>query len=345
MKRITNTSFRICAVWIGTMIGAGFASGREILQFFGSPSEKSGTAIVFAVFMLILICRRILTVGFESGSYNLNDYLAATGGRTAKYIKYFMLLFMFSGLSVMFAASGALFSQTFGITPAAGIFLMAIICFFIFIFDVRGITALNCIVVPLMLAGLIYISVYSSMTGSRETFSYFVADVKKFPFLSALCYVSYNTITLSAVLIPLCKDIDKKQIRIISITGGSVLGLLILIIWTSMGLRYEHLLSSEIPMMHLAAVSGKLCKNVYTVVLFLSICTTAVSDGFGILAENPPKNRFSYTLRCAILCISAVPLALFGFSGLVENLYTIFGIFGFFMILTLIPHKQNKIGK
>lgn len=345
MKRIFNPAFQVAIVWIGTMIGAGFASGKEILQFFGPPSEKGGTAIVFATFLLILICRRILTIGYNNGAETLDDYLLATGGKFAKYIKYFMLAFMFCGMAVMFAGSGALFAQTFALPPVIGILCMGAICFFVFLFDAKGIIALNSILVPIMLAGLLYISISSAMFKSHETFFAFLTEGRKFPFLSAFCYVSYNTITLSAVLIPLCRNIDRRQIRTASIAGGCIIGLLILILWTAMGMRYEHLWNSEIPMMHLAAINGKICKNLYAVILFLSICTTAVSNGFGILADRPAKSLRTHTLHCALLCLLALPFALFGFSILVENLYTFFGICGFLLCLTLLPRKKKRAAK
>lgn len=342
MKHTFSPVLRIAVVWIGTMIGAGFASGKEILQFFGPLSEVGGTAIVLATFLLIWICRRILTIGYENGAETLDEYLSITGGRWGKYIKVFMLLFMFCGMAVMFAGSGALFEQNFSIPPLVGILFMASLCFFVFLFDVKGIVALNSVLVPIMVAGLLYISFSSAMFESRETFLSFFTETGKFPIFSAICYVSYNTITLSAVLIPLCKNIDPKQIKYTAVLGGCILGLLILILWTAMGLRYDHLWDSEIPMMHLAAINGKVCKYLYALILFLSICTTAVSHGFGILATRPSVSLRTHTLRCALLCFIAIPFALFGFSSLVEHLYTFFGICGLFICLTLFPRKRKK---
>ena len=47
-------------VYIGLVIGAGFASGREIMEYFNIPSGRDHSGIVLATFLLIVICYMIL---------------------------------------------------------------------------------------------------------------------------------------------------------------------------------------------------------------------------------------------------------------------------------------------
>ena len=56
MKRGLETAF----VFIGLVIGAGFASGREIMEYFNFPSRTDHSGVVLATFLLICVCYVIM---------------------------------------------------------------------------------------------------------------------------------------------------------------------------------------------------------------------------------------------------------------------------------------------
>jgi uncharacterized membrane protein YkvI len=146
--------------------------------------------------------------------------------------------------------------------------------------------------------------------------------------ISALCYVSYNTITAGAVLVPLSAAATKKQLIGASAISGSILGLLIFIVWLTMNTYFNHLFLSEMPLLELATYKGNFTAYIYTAVLFMALCTTAVSQGFGILSKFKFNKSAFRILASATLCLLAMPFAKFGFSTLVSNLYSAFGYAG-----------------
>ena len=48
--------FNLAFVYIGLVIGAGFASGREIMEYFNFPSGTDHSGIILATFLLIAVC-------------------------------------------------------------------------------------------------------------------------------------------------------------------------------------------------------------------------------------------------------------------------------------------------
>lgn len=327
-------AFKIASVYIGLIIGAGFASGREVLEYFNLHSNTNICGVLLASFLFMIIAYMILTKASEEKLYDYDSYIESVAGRAAPFVKYFMLIYMFCGLFVMFAGSGALTDSISPLSDIWGAAFMALVCFLTLSFDLKGIVTLNLILVPLMICGIIYVSVCSALFGEAPAFSQALETGSGIT-LSAICYASYNTVTAGAVLVPLANGTNTKTIRASAVAGGFVIGLLIMIMWTVLGLNFDVLYDSELPMLELAALSGKLCKRIYTAVLFMAICTTAVSYGFGLVTHfsDRIKTNSNRILFAAVLCLSALPFAMYGFSNLVAQLYSAFGYIGMIWII------------
>lgn len=342
MKKI----LKFTAVYIGLIIGAGFASGREVLEYFNFRSNTSICGVVLAALLFASICYIILTRASEESISNYDTYIDSVAGYLSPAVRWFMLIYMFCGLFVMFSGSGALVYSLTPLPKLAGVLLMALICFCVLTFDLKGIVAINTLLVPLMIGGIIYVSFCVAIFGDTLTFS---AEqyINSGALLSAICYTAYNTVTAGAVLVPLSKGADKKTICTASVLSGFVIGALIMLVWSVQRMNFEAVWDSELPMLELAALCGKTCKRVYTAVMFMAICTTAISYGFGLMAHfsdriKTPRQRMSFA---AVICLCAIPPALYGFSNLVAQLYSVFGYIGMVWMLWIIIDRYRNTGK
>lgn len=321
-------------VYIGLVIGAGFASGREIMEYFNLPSSTEYKGIILATFLFVFICYIILSKAHRFNLTNQRDYLSALTGRMAGTVKIFILLYLFCGFFTMLSGSGALVAQTYMLPDIIGIFLMSGISFLVLSFDIKGIVVANIFLVPLIIAGIIYIGIEGILFGAEPTALF--KEMTKGTIMSAICYVCYNTISAPSVLIPLSKNISRKGIAVASAVGGFVLGFLIFIIWLAQGVNLDALWSSEIPMLKIASMTGRASKYIYTGVLFMSICTTAISQGFGILEAFYITTKKGRIYGAMTLCLIAIPFAMIKFSVLVAELYSFFGFMGLLWIGWLI---------
>ncbi|MBQ3573128.1 MAG: hypothetical protein IJA16_00880 [Clostridia bacterium] len=341
MKKI----LKLMSVYIGLIIGAGFASGREVLEYFNLKSNTSSFPIVLAAFLFAAISYIILSKASENGISDYDTYIDSVAGALSPAIRWFMLIYMFCGLFVMFSGSAALIYSLTPMPEIAGALLMAFICFCTISFDLKGIVAINAILVPLMICGIIYVSVCVAVFGDALTFS---AEqyISGGALLSAVCYSAYNTVTAGAVLVPLSQGADKKTIRTASVLGGFVIGALIMLVWTVQGMNFDAVWDSELPMLELAALCGKTCKRVYSAVMFMAICTTAVSYGFGLMAHfsdriKTTRQRMGFA---AVICLCAIPPAMYGFSNLVAQLYSAFGYIGMVWMIWIVIDRYKGAG-
>ncbi|MBO5955789.1 MAG: hypothetical protein J6Q10_03200, partial [Clostridia bacterium] len=258
MKQIISIS----SVFIGLVIGAGFASGREIFEYFSIPSSTDLTGIAIATISFGAICYITMHLAQKTKCRDFDTLISHLSGRFSPAVKLFMFSYMFCGFFVMMSACGALTSQILNISPRYGIWLLALVCFFVFSFDLKGLVTFNAILVPLMASGMLFVCL-SSAFSALPAFSA-LTFLKKNPLLSALCYVSYNTITAGAVLVPLSTTATKKQLAASSALSGALLGTLIFVAWSCMNLYSDRLFFMEIPLLDHAQDSGQIATIIYT---------------------------------------------------------------------------------
>ncbi len=336
MKQILSIS----SVYIGLVIGAGFASGREIFEYFNIPSQTAFGGIVLAAVCFGVLSYIIMSLALRCNCNTFDSFIDKTAHKGAPLAKAFMYLFMFCGFFIMLSASGTLLQDTLNMPFGIGVFVLAAFCFGVFAFDMRGIVAINSILVPIMLVGMAMLCVSSILIGV-PAFSAF-ESLKSNICVSGLCYVSYNTITAGAVLVPLAAGKPRQYIVRAAILSSIALGVLIFLVWMTLNLFYEKMYSIEMPLLELAAFHGSLYKNLYACVLFMALCTTAISHGFGILSKFQFKRASDRIIAAAILCLAAMPFARLGFSNLIARLYSVFGYLG--LIWTgLIIYKYMKL--
>ena len=75
----------------------------------------------------------------------------------------------------------------------------------------------------------------------------------------------------------------------------------------------------------------------------MSICTTAVSYGFGIMKHFSEKIKSAgdRIFFSAAICLCALPPAMYGFSALVSKLYSFFGFIGVVWMVWILIDKYK----
>lgn len=96
-----SSGFKWMFLIIGTTIGAGYASGRELWQFFG---HESGLAIALFACLFAISCIVVMQVSYQKQS---KDYLPVlrviVGKRLTKIYDVMIFLYLFTTTVVMLA--------------------------------------------------------------------------------------------------------------------------------------------------------------------------------------------------------------------------------------------------
>lgn len=333
--------FKIVFVIIGTLIGAGFASGQEIYVFFFSYGIKGFIGIIISsVVMGVLIYK---TLGIIN-KYNINSYkdLLDILIKNKKENKYFNFkniinliinIFILVTFFIMIAGFGAYFEQQFGINSLVGSSILAILNFVIFLTSVKGVIKANELLVPMLIVFLVIIGFINIIDiNIVKLGNYIIRTNQSNYILSAIIYASYNSILLIPVLITLKKYINtKKQILFISLISTIIVILLATIIFLILIRVDVDITKLEMPAVYVVSNIFKFLEIIYGFIILGSIFTTSISLGASFL-QNVSKNKKSYTQIAAIMCITSILTSQIGFSNLINLLYPIFGYLGLIQI-------------
>lgn len=361
-QNVTSKVWRVALVVVGTVIGAGFASGAEIMAYFTGYGEAGLWAIGIAGVLFFAGIYGTLKIAYE---YRCTEYGTFTEKIAGKWVgaalDALVVLSMLLGYGVMLAGSGAIFLQQWAMPEDWGALLMAGAVMATLRFGSNGLLAVNRIITPILIIGILLASIYGIITKSfvaetiglsLQPLSIFTAQPVKnvLPAMwSAITYASYNMLGGIAVLVGMSKHIQtEKEGAMVGGCAACILVALTLALGLATFLNYDTIRNIPIPVLRLLD-EQEFWSQLYVIVLLGAMYTTAVADAFGLLSRVAPIRRCSEGAKLILLTALAMVLARMGFARLVEKGYRLLGYFGVVQILLIvikcIPKKENINGK
>ena len=342
MKNIISVGMVI----IGALIGAGFASGQEIYAFF---YQNGISGLVGTIISSILITYIIYKSFKIIKTYQVKDYrsflesiINSDSKIKIEIINKTIEILLLVTFFVMMAGFGAYFEQEYQINSIVGSAILAVLCFLVFITNVEGFIKISKYVVPFLVIFIMLIGILNieNIKIAAINENVIIERIIKGP-INAIMYASYNTILLIPVLITLNDKIRKtKEIKYISIFSGIIIFILTIIIFFLLSNIKIDIKTIEMPVVYVIANNFAKLKNIYAIIILISIFTTAVSLGISYL-ENNKKDKKSYTYTALIMCIISIFFSRIGFSNLINLLYPIFGVVGLIQINIIFKKKVN----
>ncbi len=331
---------KISCVYIGTVIGAGFASGQEIIQFFCIYGWKAllGVIVSWILFSLIgvIVLLRVYTSKVRNFSQFVNIFF---NKKHAFIIESIILIYLFCGYCVMISGGGAVFEEQLGLCNSVGIYIMTGVTMVIMLFSITGISVINTIIVPIIILVISIISV-DCIINTGFVFSNFIgAQITKTGnwFTSSILYVSYNSIPAIVIMTSLLDLIDNKAQAIKGgLFGGICLGILLISIVIPCLIYYTDVYNIQIPMVVIAGYKSKELKIIYNVILLCAMFTTAIANGYGFIRKACSVININQKLIIIIFCLGVIPLTKVKFARLVSFLYPLFGYIALFMFIFII---------
>lgn len=325
-----KTSFQVAATYVGAVMGAGFASGQEIQQFFMRFGYVGLRGIILSSLLFSLMGWGMLDLQkrWKISSYN-GFFEALLGQRLGLWADRLVSMLLFVGMLAMVSGSGALFQEYFGFSRWMGIMLTVSVIAIALWYRGEGVLWINSVLIPLKFVFCLGIATAAMFLGTSgdgpvaETTSPIVSNW----ILSAVLYVSFNLTLAMVVFASLGQEVQKTGARLGGILGGAALGLFALAIGGSL-LCFQDVLGLEIPMVGIAGKLGDWSAFFYVVILWLAMITAAVGNGFSLISRVVDSSKFSYGKVTAAILLLLIPVAGVRFSQIVQLVYPIFGYIG-----------------
>lgn len=336
-------SMKIGGAFIGVIVGAGFASGQEILQFFTNFGPIGIVGSIIAMVLFAFLGMNLTQLGSRLQTTSHSDVIYHICGRYLGVVVDFIITFFLFGVAVvMFSGAGAIFEQQFGIPAYIGSILMVIATIVTLTLDIQKVITLISSFTPILLGLVIIITIYSLVTFDFATANFQEAvDTGNRGasnwILGAFLYVSYNLAAGAAMLTVMGgTEKDEKVAGMGGIIGGLGLGLLILLINVSMLTQLKEIAAVPMPMLYLANHIHPVLGVIMTIVLLGMIYNTAVGMLYAFSARfvTPQTKKFKNSV--IVFGVLAYAASFIGFITLVGTVYPVMGYLGFTLIAAII---------
>lgn len=323
----------VVGLYIAGVIGAGFASGQELVFFFVKYGPGALIGVCTAVFILTLGSGVVLDYCARERIQSYEGLFAVLGPGGAILFDWIYTSFLVTSISIMLAGAGAI-----GGTPlqAASLRLgTALLIFFVLHKGVQGVLQISSWLTPVIVILLLGISLY-------RVFNY-----PRIPFVGtawggvepAFLYAFYN-LSFSMAMLASTHQILKTKFQrwAAAMLGNLVLGLTMLAVVFSLGTLPLADLDTALPLLHLATVLGPIFARSFKLILWLSMYTTALSNSL-ILVKRITNKGLSWVKGPLLVLGGAIALSFFGFANLIRVAYPILGLAGLFLLLHIIRYR------
>jgi len=333
-------SFQLASVYVGSVVGAGFATGKEIVEFFSQYGLYGLFGIILAGLGFIYFGVKVMemAIRLNAKSYEeLTMYLFSP--IFAPIINIFMFLMLIGASSVMLSGAGSVFEEHLNIPREMGILFTIGLSLIVLMVGTKGLVIVNLLVVPLLILFNLFLAFLSMQLPEFYSNVQALGSTNWKWFLSAFSYVAFNITLTQAILVPAANEIgDVKVVKAGGIIGGLLLTLILITSHMTL-VQLPNLTSYHIPM---AMIMHELAKSLYLffiLIIYGEIFTSIIGNIYGL--ERFLKKWLPFkTIFVGILIFSVTYLiSKIDYSTLLSTLYPLFGYISLVFLVLLIIRK------
>jgi uncharacterized membrane protein YkvI len=341
---------------IAFLIGSGFATGQEILQYFTSYGYWGvfGTGLLVLVLM-IYVNMEFITVGqvkqFPKPSMIYEYYC---GKYIGTFFDYFSILFIFMSFMVMVAGAGATVNQHYGLpTYVGGITLAVLAAATVFfglgrLVDVIGKIGPVIVIVAIALGiSAIVRNPAGIAEGNALLPTLELTKASSSWFLSALSYVGFCMLWLAAFMTAMGKTANsKKEAALGGFSGSFAFAAACIILAAGLLANIAQVNGTQIPNLYLAENLSPILATGFSVIILAGIYTTAVPLLWTVASRIFDDTTVKFKVLAVVLASLGCVLGLLvPFSKMVNIVYVVNGYVGIILLVLMLAKTGKRLLK
>ena len=346
MKKLSWTE--ITALYIGVIMGAGFASGRECWQFFGVFGRKGYLGAAASTLCFVVLACMLTYIARSKGTADLGKLISPFRSEAADaVIGWVLAAIYYSMIIAMTAAGGSLLNQQFGVSKVIGGAVIAVLCVITVLGDFERVSGIFRLIIPVLFAVsvlTIILTIRADFGQSGATEGYQPGRMSPAWPVSALVFMAYNTlgmITMAGSSAVNAKD--GKNAYAGAVTGTLCLGMLTLLLLRALLSDMAFSAQLDLPMLGFSARLSPALNAVYAVVLYGAVYSTGASTYYGFSTKLRPGRTKKVIITAG--AAAGFLLGLTGFKRLVEFLYPAQGYIGIVFIALIVINFAMQLRK
>lgn len=340
-----NCVFRILKIgsaFIGIIVGAGFASGQEILQYFTSFGHLGTVAAILSTALFAYFGMTLTRLGSRMQTVSHKDVIYKISGRYLGLVIDAIIIFTLFGVGVvMIAGAGSVLNQQFGLPSYLGSIVLVIFVILTVMLNVERVVAIIGSITPFLILTVVIIGVYSLLTmdlsfNDLNPTAQAVETTLPNWFISAINYVSFNIAVGAAMALVMGgAEKDERVAALGGLVGGLGLGLLIVLSHLAIFSKVDVVAGFDMPMLKIVDDISPFLAIFMSFILFGMIFNTGVSMFYAFIARFFKMNTKKSNTAIVVVCILGFVLSFVGFTELVAFFYNLIGYLGIVLMITL----------
>lgn len=336
-KSSKSKIIRIAGAYVAWVMGSGFATGQEILQFFTSYGYRSVILIGINLIGFLIIGPMILESGYDHRSIKEHSHFQHFCGKYAGvFYDWFLPISLFAGMVILISGAGATLHEYYGLNHYVGALIMAAAALVAYIAGFQRFIGVVSLIGPVIIAFTIFVGVVTLVSGWDglalvNNYPHEMEAKQPVPFawLSGILYISYNLCGGSKYYTALGSTAaTKKEAFWGGIVGTIALMAAILLMNCAMLTDIGQTAVQEVPTLYLTRNISYSLGAVFSIILILGIfssCSAMLWTVSSKFVEQGTKKSYVFA---ACTCVAAFLLGLLPFAQLVGTIYTILGYVG-----------------
>ncbi|MBG9454637.1 membrane protein [Lysinibacillus sphaericus] len=345
-------SWQIGGAFVGLIVGAGFASGQEIMQYFTSFGLYGIAGGIVATIAFAFLGMSLAQLGADSQTTSHKEVIYQIGGRYVGVLLDIVITFFLFGVAVvMFAGSGSTFEQMFGMNPMIGSIFMVIITILTLLLNVKNIINIIALVTPYLMGIVFIILIYSIFTmdltiAEQNVLAKEQSSAASNWLVGALLYVSYNIAAGTAMLIVMGGTVKERKVAGLGgFLGGIMLGILIILINIALFVKMDVVGGTAMPTLELAKQIHPVVGILMSIALLGMMYNTAVGMLYAFTVRFIAPDHKYFKIGIVVIGLIGFVASLVGFTTLVGKVYSTMGYLGFALIIAIIISWLRRIPK
>lgn len=223
-------AYKIAFVFVGSMVGAGFASGKEAWQFFGVFNLKGIAGVGLAIAMYCFLGYISIAIAGKLKTGDISKIMCPIENSFIQgFVGVAMCAFLLLAYVAMLAAGGSLLWEQFGLPHAIGSLIYMLLAVLTALGGFERLASRIGKVVPLLVGGTLIIALYIIFFDSSMPEEVYNGQASVFAShwaFAAVSYVGYNMTAAVPVLGQCALRTKDSKIAIRgTLLGGLLLGL------------------------------------------------------------------------------------------------------------------------
>ena len=333
----------ISMAFTGVIVGAGFASGQEAMQYFVSFGEAGFWGVALAAALMMISGIAILQLGsyFQADEHTA-VYDKVSGPITSKVMDWATLATLFSIGFVMFAGGGSNLQQQFGWPAWVGGLIMLVLVLLTGKLDVDKVTNVIGIITPFIIIFIVAATVYTIATADvdlADANNYAMQEVETtLPnwWISALNYTGLNVLCAVSMSIVIGGNfLDGRSVGLGGLFAGFIYLVLLSLLVVSLFFVVRDVNGQDLPVLEMINQINPVLTYPMTIAIFGMVFNTAVGMFYALSKRLTRNNPEKFYLFYAVSCLIGFALSFVGFKQLVGGVYPILGYLGLLVIAVM----------